>query len=237
MEIKAATEMIGSHDFVIGQVGGTRSNNNSRCAFLLGLQADPSSDTYAHKKENKMAYRCGGLKINQIRELAAKKMAGVAISFEQKDYVGIAIALGKPSGGGLKASIDYLVDYFQLSGESGKIKRKRNVKAKKKTVSITKARVIKPPIPSLIPDLEFVKTADFLQSYEWRKIRLVALKLHGRRCLCCGATPETGAVMNVDHIKPRKTHPSLALDINNLQVLCHECNHGKGNWDTTDFRK
>lgn len=42
--------------------------------------------------------------------------------------------------------------------------------------------------------------------------------------------------MNVDHIKPRKLFPELALDPDNLQVLCHECNHGKGNWDMTDFR-
>jgi 5-methylcytosine-specific restriction endonuclease McrA len=63
-----------------------------------------------------------------------------------------------------------------------------------------------------------------------------ALKKYGPRCQCCGATPATGAVMNVDHIKPRKKWPSLALDVNNLQILCHECNHGKGNWDDTDWR-
>ena len=77
---------------------------------------------------------------------------------------------------------------------------------------------------------------DFLQSYAWRQVRMQALIKYGRKCQCCGATPETGAIMNVDHIKPRKTHPELALSLNNLQVLCHECNHGKGNWDTTDWR-
>lgn len=76
----------------------------------------------------------------------------------------------------------------------------------------------------------------FLQTMEWRRARYDALKRHGRRCQCCGATPATGAVMNVDHILPRKTHPQLALDPENLQVLCADCNAGKGNRDTTDWR-
>jgi 5-methylcytosine-specific restriction endonuclease McrA len=77
----------------------------------------------------------------------------------------------------------------------------------------------------------------FLMTYEWRKVRMEALKKYGSRCQCCGATPAHGAVMNVDHIKPRKLFPHLALDLNNLQVLCHDCNHGKGNWDMTDWRE
>jgi len=81
-----------------------------------------------------------------------------------------------------------------------------------------------------------VTNDNFLTSYKWRKLRMEVLIKHGRRCQCCGATPDTGAIMNVDHIKPRKLFPSLALDIDNLQVLCHECNHGKGNWDLTDWR-
>jgi 5-methylcytosine-specific restriction endonuclease McrA len=80
-------------------------------------------------------------------------------------------------------------------------------------------------------------TDAFLLTYEWRKVRMEALKKYGARCQCCGITPSHGAVMNVDHIKPRKLFPHLALDINNLQVLCHECNHGKGNWDMTDWRE
>jgi 5-methylcytosine-specific restriction endonuclease McrA len=86
------------------------------------------------------------------------------------------------------------------------------------------------------PAKAFVATDDFLTTFEWRKLRMEALIKYGRRCVCCGATPMTGATMNVDHIKPRKLFPELALDINNLQILCHECNHGKGNWDQTDWR-
>lgn len=77
---------------------------------------------------------------------------------------------------------------------------------------------------------------EFLQTYEWRRLRMEVLKRDGARCACCGATPKNGAVMNVDHIKPRKTHPELALDGNNCQVLCNACNQGKGNWDDTTWR-
>jgi hypothetical protein len=39
-----------------------------------------------------------------------------------------------------------------------------------------------------------------------------ALKKYGPKCMCRGETPKDGAVMNVDHIKPRKLFPDLALD-------------------------
>lgn len=78
--------------------------------------------------------------------------------------------------------------------------------------------------------------AAFLECYAWRRLRMIALKYYGTKCMCCGATPENGAEVNVDHIKPRKIFPQLALSLDNLQVLCHDCNHGKGNWDMTDWR-
>ena len=81
-----------------------------------------------------------------------------------------------------------------------------------------------------------IASDEFLYTYAWRKLRMEALKLYGARCQCCGASPATGAVMNVDHIKPRRLFPDLALNLKNLQVLCGECNHGKGNWDQTDWR-
>lgn len=87
-----------------------------------------------------------------------------------------------------------------------------------------------------IVDGVHVSTNDFLQTYAWRRLRMEALKKHGARCQCCGASPQTGAVINVDHVKPRKLFPELALSLDNLQILCHECNHGKGNWDQTDWR-
>lgn len=77
---------------------------------------------------------------------------------------------------------------------------------------------------------------DFLKTFEWRKLRMQALTKYGNKCMCCGASPSTGAVINVDHIKPRKLFPTLALELSNLQILCADCNHGKGNWDSTDWR-
>lgn len=40
----------------------------------------------------------------------------------------------------------------------------------------------------------------------------------------------------VDHIKPISKHWHLRLDPDNLQVLCNDCNKGKGAWDETDYR-
>lgn len=76
----------------------------------------------------------------------------------------------------------------------------------------------------------------FLQSRDWKSVRLLALQKYGNKCMACGNTPEFGAVLHVDHIKPRKLYPSLALDIKNLQILCQDCNQGKANWSFQDFR-
>lgn len=54
---------------------------------------------------------------------------------------------------------------------------------------------------------------------------------------CCGRTPQIHrVVLHVDHVKPRHFFPELALEITNLQVLCEDCNKGKGAWDQTDWR-
>lgn len=81
-----------------------------------------------------------------------------------------------------------------------------------------------------------VNSDAFLSSYEWRALRMLVLKKYGARCQCCGASPADGVRIHVDHIKPRRLFPELALEESNLQVLCEVCNHGKGNWDQTDWR-
>lgn len=77
----------------------------------------------------------------------------------------------------------------------------------------------------------------FLASWEWRQLRYEALRKYGARCMLCGATPDDGVRICVDHIKPRYRYPELALDINNLQILCDICNQEKGAVYEDDFRK
>ncbi|RYX78525.1 HNH endonuclease [bacterium] len=79
-------------------------------------------------------------------------------------------------------------------------------------------------------------------SWEWRTLRIKVLNEFGARCMCCGATPEhkdmNGRPVKivVDHIKSLHKHWELRLKRDNLQVLCEECNMGKGAWDETDHR-
>jgi 5-methylcytosine-specific restriction endonuclease McrA len=78
---------------------------------------------------------------------------------------------------------------------------------------------------------------DFYSTDQWRALRYKVLKRYQRRCMCCGASPDDGkTVLHVDHIKPRSKYPALELDENNLQILCADCNLGKGNSDEIDYR-
>lgn len=77
----------------------------------------------------------------------------------------------------------------------------------------------------------------FYLARRWRTLRYEALKIHGAACQCCGGTAKsTGRPMHVDHIKPRSKFPELELTLSNLQVLCEDCNMGKGGHDQTDWR-
>jgi 5-methylcytosine-specific restriction enzyme A len=85
----------------------------------------------------------------------------------------------------------------------------------------------------------FIASKEWLETYEWRQCRYQVLEKIDGRCECCGRNRHqlpNGVYLNVDHIKPRRTHPWLATNIRNLQVLDGECNHGKGN-TTRDWRK
>lgn len=76
----------------------------------------------------------------------------------------------------------------------------------------------------------------FYSSPEWRRLRYAVLRAGDGRCSCCGARPSPGKPLHVDHIRPRSRFPELELARSNLQVLCDDCNLGKGNSDTRDWR-
>ncbi|MBV7316139.1 HNH endonuclease [Shewanella sp. NIFS-20-20] len=71
---------------------------------------------------------------------------------------------------------------------------------------------------------------NFYLSNAWRSLRYQVLSTREPRCALCRQTPEQhGISLHVDHILPRSKYPELALDINNLQILCQDCNLGKSN--------
>lgn len=76
----------------------------------------------------------------------------------------------------------------------------------------------------------------FYKSSAWRKLRFSVLKESNGKCSCCGMSAKDGVILHVDHIKPRSQYPELALDSNNLQVLCDQCNLGKSDSESVDFR-
>jgi len=77
----------------------------------------------------------------------------------------------------------------------------------------------------------------FFISDQWISLRYRTLSGRGNICECCGNSWSVGNPLQVDHIRPKSTHPELALDPDNLQVLCRECNMGKSNIDCTDWRR
>lgn len=77
---------------------------------------------------------------------------------------------------------------------------------------------------------------EFYKSEAWKKARYKALA-RSSRCAACGVSAKEGARMNVDHIKPLHKYWDLRLSSKNLQVLCAQCNWGKGSSSEKDFRK
>jgi 5-methylcytosine-specific restriction endonuclease McrA len=58
------------------------------------------------------------------------------------------------------------------------------------------------------------------------KLRFDILERDNHTCQACGATPHDGATLEIDHIQPFSKGGTD--EPNNLQVLCRECNAGKG---------
>lgn len=131
----------------------------------------------------------------------------------------------------------WLRSYGESQIDSGAARRLKDALSKSSKPSAKKGLEVLQSAWIELQRLPSANDADFLQSKAWKRLRYQALKLHGMKCQACGTSPSTGSVLNVDHILPRRLFPESALQIENLQVLCADCNEGKGNWDMTDFRE
>lgn len=63
----------------------------------------------------------------------------------------------------------------------------------------------------------------FYKTERWKKLSAYYRKHHPVCEECDGAASEI-----TDHIKPRKTHPELSLDWDNLRALCRPCHNRVG---------
>ena len=66
-------------------------------------------------------------------------------------------------------------------------------------------------------------SAAVIRSKRWKGLRLEALRRDGWACVECGARGR----LEVDHIKPVRSHPELSFDLGNLKCLCGTCHSKK----------
>jgi 5-methylcytosine-specific restriction endonuclease McrA len=103
---------------------------------------------------------------------------------------------------------------------------------KKKYPKVKKSHMQRVYEVSALLRREKYKTAHpFYSRMEWRLLRGQILCVH-KECQKCGSEVD----LQIDHIKPRWKYPHLALEKDNLQVLCEPCNMEKGHMDETDWR-
>jgi hypothetical protein len=174
--------------------------------------------------ENTMMYLCayyGLKKLGEFRDSAINFPSHVKIVDKLSSLTNL------PRSTPLSEMMDKLgLPYSVAVWNQYKSKKRKN---KKMPVDPTKTKVE--------VNKSFVIKDDFLKSDKWRTIRYRALELQGGACQCCGRSRKShGVILHVDHIKPRSKFPELALNINNLQILCEDCNLGKSNKFDTDWR-
>ena len=134
-----------------------------------------------------------------------------------------------------------LFEAFAKSGLTKKAEKQIREKIKSGEATLQKeAKIYSDRVENIVwqvsSNIDYVNSSEFLKSSEWAKVRMKVLRTYGARCQCCGATAKDGVKICVDHIKPRQFFPALALDEDNLQVLCDLCNLGKGNVHIEDWR-
>lgn len=120
------------------------------------------------------------------------------------------------------------------------VKKERAEKRERKVARKAERRAASPR-PSYLPGIPSASTLErdikaFYASWEWKRLSYDVKLERGRKCECCGAKAPDVRV-HTDHVKPIRRHWHLRLDKTNLQILCEDCNMGKGSRDETDFRE
>lgn len=151
-----------------------------------------------------------------------------------------------------KGRIEFFLEYVitgRYDRALGKPERKKRVKLesikpKKKNSKRGRKKKQKPKesLIQLIERVDAIKRKPpkrkmsrgeiFCSSDAWRQLSKRVIARYGAVCMKCSATNS----ICVDHIKPKSKYPELALNFDNLQVLCWPCNREKGNKDETDYR-
>jgi len=65
--------------------------------------------------------------------------------------------------------------------------------------------------------------ASIYKTPRWKALRFEAKRRDRFKCVTCGAAGD----LEVDHIKPLRSHPDLAFELTNLQTLCVRCHSRK----------
>lgn len=64
----------------------------------------------------------------------------------------------------------------------------------------------------------------FYRTKTWKQFRFYAFSKKEKVCCKCNSTKD----LQLDHIQPRSIYPEKAFTLENVQILCKECNFGKG---------
>ena len=69
-----------------------------------------------------------------------------------------------------------------------------------------------------------LNAAKFYKSYAWKKLRAAKYR-RNPNCERCAKDGRETPTETIHHIQERLIRPDLALDMNNLESLCHSCHN------------
>lgn len=203
----------------------------SICIDSLELLEALAAEMY-NKKHNKYSY------FNNIEQLTNAIIAdcpkyGLWWLKNKQYYPGIYFCYLRTNGKDVDPAIERVLDW---QGKTIKIDQSI-ITAGKKRMNKIKQKV---EIPELNmdkdPSYSSIKAKAFYQSDEWQQLRYKALQEAKGKCCLCGRSVKDGIILHVDHIVPLSVSWGLRNKLENLQVLCNECNLGKLNKDITSWK-